>query len=70
MGYDVCVYNSYGHRTISESAFCRRSDTKPQADRMGGSRGGDRGPDPPPGNNCQIIDFCHVEIFRKTPLSG
>ena len=30
---------------------------------MGGSRGG---PDPPPWD-CQIIDFCHVEIFRQTP---
>ena len=56
MGYDVCVYNLYGHRTISESAFCRRSDTKPQADRMGGCRGGDRGSGP-----------LFREIFRKTP---
>ena len=35
---------------------------------MGGSRGGggDRG-SPPPTWNCQIICFCHVEIFRQTP---
>ena len=34
---------------------------------MGGSRGGGGtgGPDPP--WNCQIINFCHVEIFRQTP---
>ena len=30
---------------------------------MGGSRGGDKGPP----WNCQIICFCHVEIFRQTP---
>ena len=35
---------------------------------MGGSRGGTGGPDtPPPPWNCQIINFCHVEIFRQTP---
>ena len=28
MGYGVCVYDSYGHRMISRSAFCRRSDIK------------------------------------------
>ena len=27
--------------------------------------GGTGGPDPPPWN-CQIINFCHVEIFRQT----
>ena len=27
--------------------------------------GGTGGPDPP--WNCQIINFCHVEIFRQTP---
>ena len=32
---------------------------------MGGSRGGTTGPDHP--WNCQIINFCHVEIFRQTP---
>ena len=32
---------------------------------MGGTRGGTGGPDP--SWNCQIIDFCHVEIFRQTP---
>ena len=31
-------------------------------------RGGDRGSGPPPPPwNCQIINFCHVEIFRQTP---
>ena len=36
---------------------------------MGGSRGGTGDPDPPPPppRNCQIINFCHVEIFRQTP---
>ena len=38
---------------------------------MVGSRGGGGtgGPDPPPPPhwNCQIINFCHVEIFRQTP---
>ena len=37
---------------------------------MGGSRGGARGSAPPiptPTWNCQIICFCHVEIFRQTP---
>ena len=29
--------------------------------------GGDRGSGPPPPWNCQIINFCHVEIFRQTP---
>ena len=38
---------------------CRRTST------LGGSRGGEGGPDPP--WNCQIINFCHVEIFRQTP---
>ena len=33
---------------------------------MGGSRGGDRGSGPP--WNCQIIYFCHVEIFHQTLL--
>ena len=35
---------------------------------MGGSRGGDRGSGPP--WNCQIISFCHVEIFRQTPFGN
>ena len=37
---------------------------------MGGSRGGggDRGSGPPPPPwNCQIINFCYVEIFSQTP---
>ena len=34
MGYDVSDHNSYGHHTISCSAFCRRSDTKTQGHRM------------------------------------
>ena len=36
---------------------------------MGGSRGGGgQGVPPPPHTwNCQIICFCHVEIFRQTP---
>ena len=35
---------------------------------MGGSRGGGKGVRPPPPTwNCQIICFCHVEIFRQTP---
>ena len=33
---------------------------------MGGSRGGGQGIRTPPWN-CQIISFCHVEIFRQTP---
>ena len=33
MGYGLCVYNSYGHRKISCSAFRRRSDTKTHGDR-------------------------------------
>ena len=38
---------------------------------MGGSRGGgDRGSGPPPPWNCQIINFCHVEIFRQAPSAG
>ena len=33
---------------------------------MGGSRGGgDKGSGPP--WKCQIINFCHVEIFRQNP---
>ena len=36
------------------------------ADPEGVTGGPDLSP-PPPGNNCQIINFCHVEIFRKTP---
>ena len=34
---------------------------------MGGSRGGGTGGLDPPPWNCQIINFCHVEIFRQTP---
>ena len=34
---------------------------------MGGSRVGERGSGPPTPWNCQIINFCHVEIFRQTP---
>ena len=38
---------------------------------MGGSRGGGGGQAPPPPTthtwNCQIICFCHVEIFCQTP---
>ena len=36
MGYDVhvCVYNSYGHRTVSCSGFRRHCETKPNEDRM------------------------------------
>ena len=30
-------------------------------------RGGGQGVRTPPPWNCQIIDFCHVEIFRQTP---
>ena len=33
MGYDVCVYNSYGHRTISCSGFLRCSESEPFGDR-------------------------------------
>ena len=33
---------------------------------MGGSRGGGQGVRTPPWN-CQIIDFCPVEILRQTP---
>ena len=35
------------------------------ADPEGGQ--GVRTPPPPPPRNCQIISFCHVEIFRQTP---
>ena len=38
---------------------------------MGGSREGGGGQGvrtpPPPPWNCQIINFCHAEIFRQTP---
>ena len=40
----------------------------PWADPEG--RGGSGGPDSPPPphpRNCQIINFCHVEVFRQTP---
>ena len=33
VGYDVCVYNSYGHRAISCSGFRRRSESEPYGDR-------------------------------------
>ena len=33
MGYDVGVYNSYGHRTISCSGFLRCSESEPHGDR-------------------------------------
>ena len=34
MSYDVlCVNNSYGHRTILRSRFCRRSESEPYGDR-------------------------------------
>ena len=32
MGYDVCVYNLYGHRTISCFGFRRRSELEPYGD--------------------------------------
>ena len=33
MGYDVDVYNSYGHCTISCSGFLRCSESEPYGDR-------------------------------------
>ena len=33
MGYDVCVYNSYTHRSISCSGFRRRCESEPYEDR-------------------------------------
>ena len=33
MCYDVCVYNSSGHRATSCSGFRQRSETKPYEDR-------------------------------------
>ena len=45
----------------------KKCSEKPRSFHMGGSRwgGGTGGLDPP--WNCQIINFCHVEIFRQTP---
>ena len=44
-----------------------RSHWRIQRGRAGGPEPPPPHTHPPPPWNCQIINFCHVEIFRKTP---
>ena len=52
VGTDLCRVDRTGHSCVGSWAD---------------PEGGQGVRTPPPPWNCQIINFCHVEIFRQTP---
>ena len=46
---------------------CKVDQISSWADLQRGGGGDRESGTPPPPRNCQIINFCHVEIFRQTP---